>query len=141
MNLSFKEKSVWISLVVTLLLFGYYFIRVISEGNISAPNSSLLNLFSIIVVLIIVIQITLQIIIAILHRKEAGKGEDEREYLIELKATKISYFIIAFGVWIGTLSLFLNLSAFVIANIIMFFFVLSEIVGFALQLYYYKRGF
>jgi uncharacterized membrane protein len=35
MNMSFREKSIWISLVSTLLIFGDYFLNVIALGNLS----------------------------------------------------------------------------------------------------------
>jgi len=141
MKMSFQEKSIWISLISTILIFGYYFTQAISVfNNPDVHNTNLIGLFIGIIILVVIIQIASQTIVAIVHRKEVEKGEDERDNLIKLKATRISYFILVFGIWITVISLLIFQSTLVMANIIMFFFILSEIVGFTSQLFYYRRG-
>ena len=140
--MSFQEKGIWVSLISTLLLFGYYFSKAIGiYNNPEVDDYSLIALFIGIVTLIVVIQIVLQSVIAIVNRREAEKGKDERDKLIELKVTKISYYVLVFGVWITLFSMMFNSSLIMMANVIMFFFVLSQIIGFSLQLFYYRRGF
>ena len=34
MNMSFREKRIWISLISTLLIFGDYFLNIIALGNL-----------------------------------------------------------------------------------------------------------
>ena len=140
-KMSFQEKSIWISLGLTLLIFGSYFstaFTVFQDPEVS--NSTLTGLFIGAIILVVIIQIVLQSALAIAHRKEAGIGNDERDNLIELKATRISHFILVFGVWATGLAMFLLLSPVVMANIIMFFFILSEIVSYCMRLIYYRRG-
>lgn len=141
MNISFQEKSIWVSLVATILIFGFYFIKafnVFSSAN--TPNESLIGLFIAVIVLSIVAQIVLQSVLAIAYRKEAEGSEDERDNIIELKATRISYFVLAIGVWFAGFSIFAIPSSLATANIILFFFLLAEIVGFSTQLFFYRRG-
>jgi len=141
MNISYQEKSIWISLVTTILIFGFYFtqaVRVFNNPDLS--NTILTGFFLGAIVLVVAIQIVLQTILAIANRKVAEKAGDERDSLIELKATRISYFILVFGVWVAGSSMFISPSPVVMANIIMFFFILSEVVGFTAQLLYYRRG-
>ncbi len=141
MNLSFREKSIWTSLIVTLLIFGYYYFQAFSIfSNAAIPNESLMGLFVGVVVLTIVVQVVLQSVLAIANRKEAASASDERDTLIELKATRLAYFILAGGVWIAGISIFVLPSALITANIILFFFILAEIIGFSTRLFFYRRG-
>jgi hypothetical protein len=141
MNLSYKEKSIWASLISTIIVFGYYFFFAIKVfNNPEIENMMLVGLFIGAVVFIILIQIFSQIVIAIANRKEAEKGEDERDNLIELKTTRVSYFILVLGVWITAFSILVISSPIILVNLIMFFFILAEIVGYSLQLIYYRRG-
>jgi len=141
MNLSYKEKSIWASLISTIIVFGYYFFFAIKVfNNPEIENMMLVGLFIGAVVFIMLIQIFSQIVIAIANRKEAEKGEDERDNLIELKTTRVSYFILVLGVWITAFSILVISSPIILVNLIMFFFILAEIVGYSLQLIYYRRG-
>ena len=141
MNMSYQEKSIWISLISTILIFGYYFTKAISVfNNQDIHNNNLIGLFIGIIIAVIIIQIIAQSTIALANRKDAERGADERDTLIKWKATGLSYYILAAGVWVTLISMLKFESTLVIANIIVFFFILSEIVGFAAQLLYYRRG-
>ncbi len=139
--MTFKEKSTWVHLVTTIIIFGFYFSKtftVFFSSKTVDPN--LFNLFISAVILLIIIEIILHIILGILFYKQSEKGEDERDNLIELKATKVSYFILVLGVWITAASIIKITSPFILANIIMAFFILAEIVGWSIQLFHYRRG-
>jgi len=142
MNLSYQEKSIWVILISTVLVFGSYFYAAFKLFPFTSfPNSPLIALFIGTIVGYIILQIILHIGLALFHVKEAEGDTDERDALIELKATRISYFVLIFGVWVAGCSMFLFISTVTMANIIMFFFVLAEIIGNVVQLYYYRRGF
>ncbi len=141
MNLSFREKIVWISLISTVLIFGYYFFQAFNVfNNPNIENTSLISLFIGVVILISVIQVILIIILSIANKKEAEKGGDERDKLIEAKATKISHFILSAGAWTTAFGILFTSSAFVLINVLIFFLIVSEIVGYSLQLIYHRRG-
>ena len=141
MSMSFQEKSTWVSLVVAILIFGSYFTIAFRElSDPDADNPKIIGFFVIAIVLMVIIEIVLHISLAIAFRKDAEKAADERDNLIELKATRISYFVLAFGVWIASISILMVESLLAMVNIIMFFFVLAEIVGSTTQLLYYRRG-
>jgi len=139
--MSLQEKSIWISLVVTLLIFGYYFasaFRVFSDP--AADQTKLIGLFIGAVVLMIIIEAVLHIVLAIAFKREAEKSEDERDKVIDLRARRISYFVLSFGVWTMGISVLVDASPLELATIMMFFFILAEAVGFSTQLFYYRRG-
>lgn len=104
------------------------------------PESSLIGVFIGVITVAIFSQVVIQSIMAIIYRDEAQEGEDEREMLIRLKATRISHYVLITGVWTSCLSFYLNPSALMLINVFIVFFVVSEIVGFVSQLIYYQRG-
>ena len=139
--MSFREKSIWVSLVATILIFGYYFANVFSYfTSFDVNNRELVGLFIGVVVLMVIVEVVLHIILAIAFKKETMEAEDERDNLIRLKATKVSYFVLVFGIWMMAISLLLSASPVAMANIIIFFFILAEIAGFSTQLFYYRKG-
>lgn len=140
--MTFQEKSIWVTVVVTVIIFGYYFTQaIIIISNPSIPEVALIGLFIGVTVITIIVQIVLQSVLAIANRKDAEKGEDERDKLIELKATRISYFILIFGVWTTCISILIISSTIILANLLLFFFIIAELTGFISQLIYYRRGF
>ena len=142
MNLSYREKIIWISLISTVLIFGYYFFQAFRVfNNPDIENTTLVSLFIGVVILISIIQVVLIIILSIVNKKEAEKGGDERDKLIEAKATKISYFILSAGAWTTAFGILITSSAFILINVLIFFLIIAEIVGFSMQLIYHRRGF
>ncbi|MBC8375025.1 MAG: hypothetical protein H8E26_03200 [FCB group bacterium] len=141
MNLSYQEKSIWASLIITSIMFIYYFSRVLGViENPDIPETSLIVVFIGVITVTIFAQVVIQSIMAIIYRDEVKDGGDERETLIRLKATSISHYVLISGVWIACMSFYLNPSALMLMNVFIVFFVVSEIVGFVTQLIYYQRG-
>jgi len=141
MNLSFKEKSIWISLITTIIVFGYYFARVFGILNQSTGGTTeLIVLYIGVVIFMVILVIVSHILLAIIYTKEANDLADERDKLIELKATKSSYLILVVGVFGTVGNLLTDKSPIMTANIILLFFVLAEIVGDSIKLYYYRKG-
>lgn len=151
MDLSFQEKSIAGSLIITVVLFGWYFLQVfkVLAGD-SSETSDVLPLVLIgVVVTLILVEIIYHVLIAVGSRPEDG---DERDALIEAKATRIAYFVLAAGCITTIGHTILNASIepdmadrvyvnpIMTANYILLSFILAEITGFAMQLYYYRRG-
>ena len=90
MNMSFREKSIWISLISTLLIFGDYFLSVIALANLSeaVAKTTALELSIRAFVLIIIVEIIFQSMLAVSNRKAAKLGADERDRLYEEKVYK-----------------------------------------------------
>jgi hypothetical protein len=154
MNMSFREKSIWISLIATLLIFGDYFLNVISLGVLpaDAAKTAALGLSLRALFLIIIVEIIFQGMLAVSNRKAAELGADERDKLFEYKGNNFGYTVLVIGVFI-TLGriVFLEINPEFIeqtngltiplltAHILLFSFILSEVVRFSAQLYYYRR--
>ena len=144
MKLSFREKSIWISLVSTALFYGYYFLRAFNEiFYIKNYSPGLIFLFIIITILIIVVQIISHIIISVFSktaREEARERDDERDRLIKAKGITNSYYVLSAGVWITCMWMPFLETTFIMANILMLFFVLASVFDYATQLVYYRKG-
>ena len=138
MNKSFEEKSIWISLLTISLIFGYYFVRIVqmvSQDDINVAQSIVLIIS--VIVMVIIVEVVFHIIIALKDRPEAL---DERDRMIELKATRNAYFVLVFGIFLPMAGIAAQVRPFIVAHVIMFIFVLSEITKFLTQLFYYRRG-
>ena len=97
--MSFREKSAWIGLVTTLLVWGVYFTKVAGEIAGGAPDGGeILGLFVSAVVLSICIEVTLAIALAAFTRKEDRTPADERERLFAARATNAAYHVLLIGV-------------------------------------------
>ena len=154
MNMSFREKSIWISLISTLLIFGDYFLNVIALANLSeaVAKTTALELSIRAFVLIIIVEIIFQSMLAVSNRKAAKLGADERDKLFEYKGNNFGYSVLVVGVLI-TLGRMVSMEIspefieqfkvldipFLTAHILLFSFILSEVVRFSAQLYYYRR--
>ena len=154
MNMSFREKSIWISLISTLLIFGDYFLNVIALANLSeaVAKTTALELSIRAFVLIIIVEIIFQTVLALNNHKAANLGADERDKLFEYKGNNFGYTVLVIGVLL-TLGRMVSLEIssefieqfkvlnipFLTAHILLFSFILSEVVRFSAQLYYYRR--
>src|ERR1039458_565450 len=94
MDLSYQEKSILGSLLAVVVVYGYYFAGVLHD--LSHPEFGAGNVARLIlaVVAIVVIEIVYHIVLALESKVEA---KDERDILIECKAYRNAYFLLASG--------------------------------------------
>ena len=151
-NLSYQEKNIAVSLFTTLLIFIFYGVRMLhiyEDGNVEP--SEVYSLWGIVVVLGIISNIAANIITQVVltvftgimtgDMEEEPLIADERDNLIGLKGMRNSFFVMGGGVFIAMGTQVLGMSALTMFNLILFFSILSALVGDASQLYYYRRGF
>lgn len=94
----FREKTAWVSLGVTALVWGAYYLGVWRELAGGDPSGSdILGLFVRAVILTIVLTVVLAIAVAATAPKAADAPADERERLIELRATRWAYVVLSVG--------------------------------------------
>ena len=86
--MSFREKSAWIAVVVTLVVWGYYF-AVVWGGVVgrSFDGQGLLNLFLICMGITMVLLLGLNLVAARFALQEFGAPEDEREKDVDRRAS------------------------------------------------------
>lgn len=139
--MSLREKTTWLSLALFLFFFGAYYTLAFRAVLGNETSSDMLPGYFIITAgFVFVIQTLLHLIRSIAFNREAGRGEDEREKLIELKATRMAYYVLIFGILVAILSNVSVASPLKTINILVFFFIVAQIIGFSVQLFYYRRG-
>src|SRR5262245_7455501 len=109
--MSFREKSAWISFVLVLIVFVYWlqnFIRVEAFGfRDPAPMTLALRTR----LAFVVAEVLLHIAIALKAPREARTPKDEREKLIDLKAARVGFYVLALGAWAAVGSMHLRFDA------------------------------
>ncbi len=138
MGSSFEEKSVWVQLSSMVLVLGGYFVV---AGSMMAGGVNTLiayvPLFVTAVVLMVIVLIAGHILAAITGRPEP---RDERDRLIEWRAESNSSWVLAIGVLAGISCMVLGYESVWVAHLLFGSLFLSSVLGFVLQLVYYRRG-
>lgn len=150
--MSFQEKNHAVSLASFTLILGFYLLRLFQltqNGNFDAPH--LFWLWGIVAVMAvgvtILATILTHIVLAIIetirsHEKvEVRNIADERDQLIDLKGTKVSYQLSSIGVALSMLTFVFGQPPLVMFAALIFFGVVAQIVGDTVRLYLYRKGF
>ena len=82
----------------------------------------------------------LSVAAAILSPEEANAPRDEREKLIELKATRIAYSGLATGIVLACFLAAFDPPAIIATNALLFVLVMAEVLRSACQIIQYRRG-
>jgi hypothetical protein len=138
--MSFREKSTWVLLALTLVVYGWYFATTLGEalGSATPPVVDNVRLFGTVVVMV-VLSIVAHIVIAILSPKEADAA-DERDRLIELRGDQRGGFLMTVALF-STMGLAMTgASVFWIAHGALAGLVVSELVKAVSKLIDYRRG-
>ena len=142
-SMSFREKSAWISAVSLAVLGGIYFLNFLRTLQGQSAVSDV-ELFFALVIALVAIEVVLHLAIAIRSPKDARTPRDERERLIDLKATRIAFFVLLAGAFAAIGTVHLRLSdpgdhLFVMMHCVLFSIVVAEVVKFGSQIALYRR--
>jgi uncharacterized membrane protein len=142
----FREKTAWISLVTMLIVFGAFFGGVAS-GRLPASGLGTLHGLILSVLAVIALQVVLKLTARSLARADADAPKDEREQLIELKATRIAFYVLVGAV---LLAVFLVIHTPIMGGpfpgsprlglAMVGCIVLADVVRSAAQIVYFRRG-
>ncbi len=147
--MSYQERNITVSLISTLLIFGFYLIRMFQmhqEGNLNSNN--VFSLWGTIIVLGIIVNIVstiiTQIVLSIIHMVKTNEEEsfiaDERDKLIELKGIRNSYFVFIAGVLLSMGTLVFDMSPLMMFVLLILSGFAAAIINDISQLYFYRRG-
>lgn len=136
--MAFRETSAWISLVTTLLVYAYYFWSVLGMRGAGGPET--IGLLIGCVVILVVLQIIFHIAAAIRSPRAAQTPQDEREKMIALKSMSVAYYVVASGAVLAAMGLVFVGNAFAMANLLLLSLVAAEIVKYASQIVFFRRG-
>jgi hypothetical protein len=138
MNASFEEKSAWIQLVGMITTLGFYFAvatRLLAQGI--TDLRAFVPIFIVAVIVMVAVLVAGHVLAALVDRPA---GPDERDRLIGWRAESNASWIVAVGVLTAITGLVLSVGDVWIAHLLMVSLFLSEIVKYACQLVYYRRG-
>jgi len=142
MNMTFREKSYWASLLIMSLVWINYFVRIrpaLIDGSITRADSA--GLFAGALVTLIILEVFVHIVLAVSDPKTADQPSDERDKTIGYKAGNLAGWVLGICVvMIGALAMFRDVSSVLLANLLLLALVLSQCADYALSLYYYRRG-
>src|ERR1043166_7932506 len=99
--MSFREKSAWISLVCLLVFSGIWFAHFVRVEAFAGASHHEALWFLGTVVALIVLEISLHIAIAIQSPREARTPKDERERLIDMKASRVAFYVLLAGAFVS----------------------------------------
>jgi len=138
--MSFREKSAWISLVLLLGIFGTYFwnSQRVLAGRLD--HDDFFRIGVILIVLFVVLEIVLHVLVAIQSPKEARTPKDERERLIEMKATTVAFHVLVAGGLLSIATIHFGWGSYAITQHVLLSIVVAELVKFGGQIAYYRRG-
>jgi hypothetical protein len=136
--MSFREKSAWISLLSMSGIYAWYFWS-ISRSGLQNGGFRFGGLLETIVALAVV-QTVLTVAVAIRAPRDAKTPCDEREKLIELRATRFAYAALAGSVVCACFFGAFNPSIIFNTNALLFVLVIAEILRSGCQIVQYRRG-
>lgn len=136
--MSFREKSAWISLLSTSGIYALYFWSVWHSG----PWASGVHFGDLLgtIIALVVVQTVLSIAVAISAPKEAKAPLDEREKLIDLRATRFAYAVLAGSVACACFFGAFHPPIIFNTNALLFVLVMAEILRSSCQIVQYRRG-
>lgn len=135
--MSFREKTAWISLISIAGIYGWYFWTVIRSGPGGGSRTG--GLLGTIIALVVV-QTVLTIAVAVFDPRSAQAPRDEREKLIELKATRFAYAGLATGIVFAVFFAAFTPPIIFGANSLLFILVVTEIMRSGCQIVQYRRS-
>jgi MFS family permease len=150
--MSFQEKNVTVSLVNFMLILGFFLISLFLMIQAETFNSTnVFRLWGIVIALAIVMTILgtilTHIVSAIIQaiktqeEPEIEDIQDERDKLIDLRGTKVTYFVSSIGVFLSMLTFVFGQPPLVMFTLLIFFGVVAQIIGDISRLFLYRRGF
>ena len=137
--MTFKEKSLWVTLTGLILTFGGYFYSVYMTILPSPVAKDILphqaGLFISATVMLVIILVIGHIVIALIDRRTEP---DERDKSIELRAGKYGAFVLATGVFFALSTALLTEGNAVMAHVLLGFWVLAQSIEIVSQLIMYR---
>ncbi len=137
--MSFREKSAWVSFVTILAVFIPFFWNSYRQyqGEISGRDAvgtafTLLTTF-------VALEILLHVVLALRAPKEARTPRDEREQLIDMRATRVGFYVLLVGALAAVGMVHLTSRAWVIQQVVLLAIVLAELVRFGGQIVLFRR--
>lgn len=151
--MSFQEKNITVSLVNFSLILGFFLIRLFQMyQNETLTSENIFRLWGVIIVLAVIVTILAtiltHIVSTIIEVIKTGDDDpqiedfaDERDKLIDLKGTSVTYTVASLGTFAAMLTFVFDQPPLMMFTLLILFGVSAQVVGDAWRLYLYRRGF
>ena len=137
--MTFREKRAWISFVTRFAVAAIYFTQfgLHETGHI---EHHAVGFFLLLAGAVIVVEVALQIAIVVQSPKEARTPRDEREQLINLKATRFAFYVLLAGLLVSIAVMHhRGIRVWTILNLSFFCLVAAELTRIGSQIVLYRR--
>jgi hypothetical protein len=123
-------------------VFGIYFARIVHlfPTRVGGGGNTF-RLFLVLVAALVVLDVALHVAIAIQSPRDARTPKDERERLIDMKATRLAFPVLLVGAFAAIGTLHLDVGRWEMAHVMLLGIVLAELTRFGAQIVYHRRGF
>jgi hypothetical protein len=135
--MSFREKSAWVTLIAILLVFALF---VLHAPRLSHPGPSAFHVLVACIGAFVVIETGAYLVLRLRYPEDARTPLDERERLINLKATRLASGFYVVGSFLGVMTIHLGANGPMVGYFIVLAFVIAEIVKYVARIIYYRRG-
>ncbi len=149
--MGFQEKNVIVNIFSTIVITIVYWLYIYQRYQETNPSESeIFQFWGLAFIILIVISIVLKVIIVVLftilnyiitREEEDPSFTDERDELIELKATRNSLYVFSIGIVIGMGLLAVGLPPNALFVMVIVSGTLSDLFGEMSKFYFYRRGF
>ena len=138
-NMSFREKSTWISFVLLLAISVPMFLQFIRIERGGASSEASFHIFLALVVGFILGEVVLHAIIVIQSPRDARAPKDERERLIDLKAMRVAFFVLMTAALLVIVMVHFPVNRFEILQALLLAVVVAELTMLGARIVYYRR--
>ena len=146
--MSTKEKSLLASLIITLLVFGNFFVDTLEVVVAGEPMASVGTSLVAAVISVIILEIIVQSLLASLR---ASQKDDERDRLIERMSFRNGYLCLSVGIWIWIAQTTIPtwwtvlpsspyITGALVPVLLLLLFVIAEVAMTVTRLFYYRHG-
>lgn len=139
--MSFREKTAWVTLCAIVAVSVMYLLHMPSPFE-PHPPLRVIHAMGMSVVAYLLIEVVAWVVLRWRNPRDAREPRDERERLIDLKAMRIAYYVLATGSMVAIfVTLHLAGTGPVAVGMAVFMaFVLSQVAKHAARIVYYRRG-
>ena len=138
-DMSFREKGAWVTCLALVGVFTPFFWNSWQQYTGARDRATAISTAFGLLVLFVVVEIVAHAALAMLSPQEARTPKDERERLIEMRATFIAFQVLVVGALLAVATIHATPSAWVMQQVLLFAIVVAEFVKFATQIVLFRR--
>lgn len=137
----YREKKAWITLVVLFAISAIYSVLMVQTYHVPDPNYYTLGYLLLgAFVVFFILELVLLFLAARFSPLDPKMPGDEREMLIELRASRIAYLVLIALVIVATFPVIhAHGGSWGFGNLYLGAMVIAEMVRFSVQIYYFRR--